>query len=364
MLLTFLLFHFYTFLLKRMKPKIVILSAFASPLRSGAEACAEEVPAVLHDQYDFTIVTARMRRDLPKKAQLQGIPVVRVGFGCTFDKWLFPFLAPFVVRRLQPDIIHAVLETFAGLALHFCKFITPKAKRMLTLQTTNRSFLKATLIKSPDAITAISRTLQDIASRYRADVVHIPNGMHLSQIPQATKVENRILFAGRLEPMKGIDTLLQACSYLHEDYQLHIVGDGSERHALQALARSLGIQDKVKFLGFIPVPDVYQEFAEAAIFCGLSRSEALGNVFFEAQAAGCAVVGTAIGGIPDIITDDVNGILVPPDYVEAATNVLQELLVNGIKRSTLASNGKKNASQYDWSIIAEKYSELYQKVLG
>ena len=50
-----------------MKKNIVILSAFLTPLRSGAEACAEEVPLALKDQFDFTIVTARMRRDLPDR---------------------------------------------------------------------------------------------------------------------------------------------------------------------------------------------------------------------------------------------------------------------------------------------------------
>ena len=216
-----------------MKPRIVILSAFLTPFRSGAEACAEEVPLALKDQYDFTIVTARLKKSLPKKDMLHGtIPVVRVGFGFPpprllrllgfseetalrraggFDKWFFPFLAPLAVRKLKPDIVHAVLETFAGLALVFCKWTT-KAKRMLTLQTTNRSFLKGFVVRSPDKVTAISSVLKEIALKLgRDDVTVIPNGINAAAIHESQlrheKIPGRILFVGRLEPQKGVDIL-------------------------------------------------------------------------------------------------------------------------------------------------------------
>ena len=359
-----------------MKKRIIILSAFASPLRSGAEACAEEVPAALQNQYDFTIVTARMRRHLPKTDTLQGVPVIRIGLGCSCDKWLFPFLAPFTVRALQPDVIHAVLETFAGLALHFCKFVLPKAKRMLTLQTTNTSFLKGIIIKSPNKVTAISSALVDIAKSFgRNDVIQISNGLHLHHIPAMASEPGRVVFVGRLEKMKGVDVLLTAFARLSETGnrlpagqagkpELRIVGEGSERTNLESIAQSLGIADRVSFAGFIPVPDVYKEFAQAEIFCGLSRSEALGNVFLEAQAAECAVIGTNIGGIPDIVSDGETGLLIPPDSVVAATEALEKLLNDAALRKKLASNGMQNAKQYDWSNIAERYREVYESLLG
>lgn len=359
-----------------MKPKIVILSAFLTPFRSGAEACAEEVPLALVEQYDFTIVTARLRRDLPKKDLLQKrIPVVRIGFGCALDKWFFPFLAPFAVRKLKPQIIHAVLETFAGLALHFCKFLIPSARRVLTLQTTNRSFLKGVVTRSPHIVTAISSALVEIAEQLgRNNVIMIPNGIPTAAIRAAVdhsqKVPSRVLFVGRLEPMKGVDVLLQAFSALTPQPpssegrgghpHLRIVGDGGQRATLEQLAKDLGIENRVTFLGHIPAPDVYKEFAEAEIFCGLSRSEALGNVFIEAQAAGCAVIGTNVGGIPDIVEDGKTGLLIPPDNPEVAVGAIRELLENPELRSRLVEAGKVNAEQYDWAHIAEQYAQLYE----
>ena len=345
--------------------KVVILSAFLSPLRSGAEACAEEVALELSDKFDITIITARMRKNLSKEDMLRGkVRIIRIGSGSGFDKWLFPFIAPFAVKKIQPDLIHAVLETFAGLALHICKWIVPKSKRILTMQTTNRSFLKGLIVRSPDKVTAISEALVKIAGELkRNDVTRISNGLHLGQIPVMEKEKGRIVFVGRLEPMKGIDTLLHAFAKLrikNEECRIRIVGDGSERAHLEQLTVDLGIVEHVLFTGFVPVPDVYEEFAKAEVFCGLSRSEALGNVFLEAQAAGCAVVGTTVGGIPDIIKDFETGLLVPPDDVASAVEALKKLLEDALLRQKLADAGRQHAQDFDWSNIAQKYESVYE----
>lgn len=346
-----------------MNTKVVILSAFLSPLRSGAEACAEEVALALHGAFDITIVTARMRSDLPKQDLLQGkVPIVRVGFGTTFDKWLYPFLAPLAVAKLQPDTVHAVLETFAGLALAFCR----APKKILTCQTTNRSFLKGFIIKKPDVVTVISNVLVGMCAQLgRTDVLRIPNGVKLSAIRNAlTKVEreqNTILFVGRLEHMKGVDTLLHAISILAKSHDVHvrIVGDGSKRTELEQLAKKLGIAGRTVFTGYRASGVLEEEYARAQIFCGLSRSEALGNVFLEAQASGCAVIGTSVGGIPDIITHEESGMLVAPNNPEAAADAMVRILTDETFYRRIRETGMAHAEQYDWKVIARKYAELY-----
>jgi glycosyltransferase involved in cell wall biosynthesis len=352
--------------------RVVILSCFLTPLRSGAEACAEEVALRLSNEYDITIVTARMSRDLKKHDFLNGkVPVIRVGFGFGFDKWLYPFIAPLVARKLNPDLIHAVLETFAGLALHFCKWIVPRANRLLTCQTTNRSFLKKMVVRSPDTVTAISSALIKIIEECgRNDVVHIPNGIPVAVIRKSLqtheKIPGRILFVGRLESMKGIDTLLHVFEKVLADVpeaHLRIVGDGSQRQNLEKISQDLGISDQVIFAGHIDPHEVHREFAQAQIFCGLSRSEALGNVFLEAQAAGCAVVGTLVGGIPDIVKDGETGTLVSSDDTDAAANALLDLLSHPEKVKAFSHAGVLNASQYDWDHIAQRYLSVYQTII-
>lgn len=348
---------------------VVILSAFLSPFRSGAEACVEEVPPLLKDRFRFTIVTAKLRGDLPRHDTVNGTPVIRVGLGTSFDKWLFPFLAPFAARKLQPDIVHAVLESFAGLALVFCVWVTPRAKRILTCQSTNTSLLIGEMHRSADAVTVISKVLLARAKKYGAEAALIPNGIHYGAIRKAVESNDqypaRILFVGRLEPMKGVDTLLAALSILKEDgthFHLRVVGDGSQREKLEAITRSLGLQDDVTFVGAKKHQEVFDEYAQAAIFCGLSRSEALGNVFLEAQAAGCAVLATNVGGIPDVVQDSVTGYLIPPDDAQTARNALGVLLKHDALREQMGDAGVENAKGYEWPEIANRYKEMYESV--
>ncbi len=347
------------------KPRVVILSTFATPMRSGAEACAEEVARELSEQYDIHIVTARMRRDLPRHDVLFGyVPVTRVGFGFGIDKWLYPIVAPFVVRSLRPRIVHAVLESFAGMALVLCSFM-PRVRTILTCQSTNTSLLLRLMHQRATVVTGISRALIERSAKFnRADATLIPNGLRLSDVPLKDKVPGRLIFVGRLEKMKGIDTLLAAMEQITHDAHLKIVGAGSLRSALEKKAKALGVSSKVTFVGFKRVPDVYEDFAEASIFCGLSRSEAFGNVFVEAQAAGCAVIGTRIGGIPDIIDDGATGLLVPVDDPMAAAKAIDLLLADDSFRQRLAEAGRRNAQQYDWAHIAKKYASVYETLLA
>ncbi|MFH1443857.1 MAG: glycosyltransferase family 4 protein [Candidatus Peregrinibacteria bacterium] len=360
-----------------MKPKVVLLSAFITPLRSGAEACVEEVAHRLWQEFDITIVTAMLTRKLPEDNPFRGqARIVRVGIGHGIDKWLFPLLAPFAVRRLRPQIIHGVLESFAGLALVLSKILSPRAKAILTCQSTNTSFLVGLMHRRADRVTVISRALLARAQGFgRTDAILIPNGIDVPAIEHACtemkKIPGRILFVGRLEPMKGVDVLLRALARLLEmrkssnggpDIHLRIVGRGSEEKALKQLASDLKLTEHVAFVGFTPIPRVFDEFAQAQIFCGLSRSEALGNVFLEAQAAGCAVVATRTGGIPDIVEDGRTGFLVIPDDAEAAAQAMQKLLADSRQWQELAQAGMVNARSYDWQGIVERYAEVYRGV--
>jgi len=352
-----------------MRPRIVILSAFLSPLRSGAEACVEEVPPFLRDRYDFIILTARMKRELPRKDNLPcGIPVRRLGLGFSVDKYLFPFLAAQAVKKLRPTIVHAVLESFAGLAMVLCRWTVPEAKRLLTLQSTNTKMFLKTMHQFAHRLTAISSVLLERARRFgRNDVPVITNGISLRAIQEACarygKVPNRVLFVGRLEQMKGVDTLLDAFALLRQrdDVRLHVVGDGSQRSMLMQKAREQHLP--VSFTGTLRGPALYREYAEAEIFCGLSRSEALGNVFLEAQAAGCAVIGTTVGGIPEIVRNGQTGVLVPPDDPVAAASALRSMISDSRSRQIFQQAGAEAVPNFDWSVIAERYANVYNTLL-
>lgn len=352
-----------------MKPHVVILSAFFTPFRSGAEAMVEEVGARLLPHYRVTVITSRLSFGLKRREDFGGVSVVRVGIGTRFDKWLYPFLAPVAALRAKPDLLHAVLESYAGMALVFCRLLRRTVPTLLTLQSTNTRLLLWIIHRVPHAVTAISATLLKRAKSFeRRDVIHIPNGIDAKSIAAATRAvtrnPRRILFVGRLERMKGVDILLHAFSLLDDkSVELHVVGEGSRRSSLIARARALGIAERVRFTGYLPVPAVYGEYAASAVFCGLSRSEALGNVFLEAQAAGCAVVATAVGGIPEIVRDRVTGFLVPPDDPQAAKDAIELLLNEDNLRAGITQAAQMHALKYDWDTITAKYVDVYRRLL-
>ena len=89
----------------------------------------------------------------------------------------------------------------------------------------------------------------------------------------------------------------------------------------------------------------------------------MGNVFLEAQAAGCAVIGTRVGGVPEIVLHGKTGILIPSDDPEAATTTLALLLKDQELRGKLSSAAVEHARQYDWSGIAEKYAGIYEALV-
>jgi glycosyltransferase involved in cell wall biosynthesis len=220
-------------------------------------------------------------------------------------------------------------------------------------------------------ITAISVARSQEAQRFHKDILLIPNGIPYAALRDAAntiiKRPKSILFVGRLEPMKGVDTLLRAFATISgqgSDVGLRIVGDGSQRQRLEALAPELGIADRVIFAGKVSPEDIAREYASAEIFCGLSRSEALGNVFLEAQAAGCAVVATNVGGIPDIVKDGETGMLVAPDKPEEAAEALSRLLSDEAMRHRLSNAAVEHAKAYDWQGIAEQYRGIYSGLLA
>ncbi len=348
--------------------RIVILSAFLTPQRSGAEACAEEIAQELSAAHDVTVVTARLRTDLPREDTFGAVRVLRVGWGMPLDKWLFPLLGALSAWRLHPDLVHAVLESYAGLALVLCRTLVPNARRVLTCQSTNTTLLLQSMHRAANAVTVISSVLQKRAAALgRADAVLIPNGIRFAEMRAACegvpKVKGRVLFVGRLERMKGVDVLLRALAELGGGLRpdVHIVGDGSERRALERQALQLQLHG-VRFLGRLSGEVLQREYAEAQVFCGLSRSEALGNVFLEAQAAGCAVLATREGGIPDIVQDGTTGVLVRPEDPTEAAEALRRLLTDDVWRETLAAAGPGHAAGYDWADLAKRYAAVYDRV--
>ena len=169
----------------------------------------------------------------------------------------------------------------------------------------------------------------------------------------------RIVSVGRLTASKGFDILLRALRRVRQsgqDVTLRIIGAGPEHAALEALAVELGLHDAVQFLGSLAEEEIITELRTADLFVLASHAEPLGVVYMEAMALGVAAVGTAAGGVGEIIRDGDNGLLAPP----ADADLLAERVIRLVRdcglRERLGAAGRR-------TIVADFDSRLGAAVL-
>jgi len=174
-----------------------------------------------------------------------------------------------------------------------------------------------------------------------------------------------ILYLGRLEKDKGVDVLIKAFSAVkkkHPDIELRIAGEGKEINTLKTLADRLDIGHSVHFLGIIRGENKIQALSKACLLVCPSRSEAFGIVILEAFAAGIPVIASRVGGIPDIIEEKVNGLLVETDSPEQLASKISLLLDDRELRKYLVRNAFIAVSGYEWSFIVKQYINIYSKI--
>ena len=148
-----------------------------------------------------------------------------------------------------------------------------------------------------------------------ADVALIPHPLRRSFLEQGTSEGgNRIISVGGVDPRKGMDVIVRAMAEVeNKDSTLRIIGSGPDRDSLIRIASDLGISDRVKLLGALPSDQVMSELKQAAVFAIGSRMDTSPNVISEAHAMGLPVVGTRVGGIPEMIDEGKDGCLVDMD---------------------------------------------------
>jgi glycosyltransferase involved in cell wall biosynthesis len=166
-----------------------------------------------------------------------------------------------------------------------------------------------------------------------------------------------------LRPEKGLDTLLRAFANVRELATLLIVGSGPEEAKLRALASELGVSERCHFEP--ATSQVAQWLSRMDIFVLPSRTEALSNALMEAMACSCSPIATAVGGNPELIDHESNGLLFPVDDVARLSAQLRELLANSALRERLASAATETIrSKFTFPQAAAAMREIYESVLN
>jgi D-inositol-3-phosphate glycosyltransferase len=238
-------------------------------------------------------------------------------------------------------------------------------------------------------VAATPAELAQLQWLYQADVrkaVIIPPGVDLSHfypIPadeakefiSVPPCEELLLFVGRIEPLKGIDTLIEAIATMrqHQVYVcLSIVGGNlddeqealtDEMARLQALREKYNLQDLVAFLGRRSQDTLPYYYSAAKAVVVPSHYESFGMVALEAMACGTPVVASQVGGLAFLVQDGVTGFTVPVDEPQALADRLTTLVQDASLRKRMGEQAAEFAKEYSWEKIAERIIKLYKELL-
>jgi glycosyltransferase involved in cell wall biosynthesis len=202
-------------------------------------------------------------------------------------------------------------------------------------------------------------------------VLVVPNGVPPTEL-RGTEVRRELgldpdtlllVSVGNLYPVKGYDVLLEALARLEpgsgRSWYFAIAGRGGEEPALRALACELGLSDRVRFLGFRT--DIGDILAAANVFVLPSRSESHPLAVLEAMFAGLPIVASAVGGVPDTIRHEREGLLVPPGDPEALAAAISALVADPRQRARLGAAAAERArSHFTVEAMADAYERLYE----
>ncbi len=263
------------------------------------------------------------------------------------------------VRRFQPDLIHAHWWFPGG-------WFASRARRpyLITCHGSDVRLLdRGALVRAAArrvfrraaGVTAVSDFLAQDIRRQLPDLeqpmvtpmpLDVARFVRSSEAPKAQPPQ--VLYAGNLVPSKGVDVLLRALAELEQRgvaCQLKILGEGPARKELQALAEHLGIASLVTWSSFVSQTTMPSEYAAATVTVLPSRGQAegLGLTLVEALLAGSAVVGTAAGGIPEVVRHEVTGLIARDGDATDLASQIQRLLTDIRLRERLTRAGKDHA---------------------
>jgi glycosyltransferase involved in cell wall biosynthesis len=184
----------------------------------------------------------------------------------------------------------------------------------------------------------------------------------LLALPEHARI---VLYVGRLIRIKGVEYLIRALPPVvdaHPTARLVVVGEGEERSRLEALTQALGVADRVHFAGERSSEDVIRFMRAADVFVLPSLVEAFGIVLVEAMSCGLPIVASNVMGIPQVVTDRVNALLVPPGDAPGLADRLVSLLGDPARAAAMGRVNVIASAGYALPRVADRFVGLWEQV--
>ncbi|MFI5245666.1 MAG: glycosyltransferase [Gemmatimonadales bacterium] len=275
--------------------------------------------------------------------------------------------------ELSPDVIHAHWWFPAGMIAHaslsFRPLVTTLHGSDVRLARTSAwaPMVFRHVLATSAAVTAVSGYLADearaMAPRANIAVEPMPVDVELFSPGAGARSPDRFLFVGRLNAQKGIALLLRALAATETVASLDVVGDGPDRTELEASARALGLAGRVRWIGAQTQEQLAPRYRAATAVVIPSEREGLGLVAVEAQLCETPVIAFRSGGLPDVVSDCVTGLLTPPGDVRALAAAMDGVIARPDRGASLGRAARDAAlARFSPAVAASHYQSIYEGV--
>jgi phosphatidylinositol alpha-mannosyltransferase len=200
---------------------------------------------------------------------------------------------------------------------------------------------------------------------YGGSYTIVPNGVDIASAPAGPKPvadHLRLLFVGRAEERKGLPILLSAYEALVEHVPTRLTVVGADPDEVYGRIADPAIVEGVDVLGKVSEGVLWRALGEADVLVAPSLAgESFGMVLIEAMAAGTPVVASGIAGYNDVVTDGIDGVLVPPASPQRLAEELQALWHEPERRAAMGEAGRLSAQRYAWPRVAAEVTDVYER---
>jgi glycosyltransferase involved in cell wall biosynthesis len=367
--------------------RVVLVTPRFPPDIGGVERYVAWLAAALHrhPEHDVTVVTTHPGRG-ERREVVDGVPVIRLGSWATLSNtpvapdW--PWRLRRVLRELAPDVVsaHAPVPGLADLAAFRSTapvVLTYHAGSLLKgghrVDRLLRAYERHVLPRVFDRCAALVAVSPVALTHATGRATLVPPGVdaQLFTPPLDGAREPRVLYAGRVERTsrwKGLAVLVAALSALRDqvpDVRLSVVGSGDDVPALQKQAADLGVGDLIDWHGEVRHEDLPEHYRRAGVTVlpSLTESESFGMTLVEAMASACPVVGSRVGGIPFVVREGIDGLLVEPGDAAGLAAALAAVLTDPARAAELGRAGRQAVEdRWSWTHQEDTMLDLLTQV--
>lgn len=379
--------------------KVTLVNSFFPPWRGGAETYAFSLAEALVTRGHQVTVHCGCTPLLAGRSSRAGISIVR--HRVITKVYGTPVMPSLIheLRNVDSDVLHG---NFPSPFIAFTVAATSRSLRIPAVLTWHNDLPPVTsaarvLIETHDRIILpryiqVYRRIIATSEYYarRSRILHslqrlvqvVPNGVDCTRfnpaqysniVREKLQLGDKftVIFVAALTKWhryKGLDVLLKAFRHLTQvhDAKLIVVGDGELKTYYKSISHSLGLDSSVCFVGDVNDAELpqYYSASNASVLPSKDMSEGFGLTLLEANACGIPVIATEVGGIPSVVKNGHNGILVPPNDPQSIAGAILTLIKSPKVARGLGRNGRKFAETRDWKNTAASMENVYQETLN